>query len=47
MKFKNLFKTQKKEKIFNRIEKEDLNYIIDFLKEKNFFLIYYCFCKKF
>ena len=35
MKFKNIFKIQKKEKIFNRIEKEDLNYIIDFLKENN------------
>lgn len=35
MKIKDLFKIQKKEKIFNRIPKEDLNYIIDFLKEKN------------
>lgn len=35
MKLKDLFKIQKKEKIFNRIPKDDLNYIIDFLKEKN------------
>ena len=35
MKIRNIFKIQKKEKIFNRIPKEDLNYIIDFLKEKN------------
>lgn len=35
MRLKNLFKIQKKEKIFNRIPKEDLNYLIDFLKDKN------------
>lgn len=35
MKLKNIFKIQKNEKIFNRIPKEDLNYIVDFLKEKN------------
>ena len=34
-KLKDSFKIQKKEKIFNRIPKEDLNYLIDFLKEKN------------
>lgn len=35
MKLKNILKIQKNEKIFNRIPKDDLNYIIDFLKEKN------------